>query len=64
MWAAEFCTGERFVWETREERVAIVQVGRDDAVDRNGCTVGSWAIRIGWIVIQAETRWKVKQASV
>lgn len=34
--AAEFCTGERFVWETKEERVAIVQVGRDEAVDKNG----------------------------
>lgn len=38
--AAEFCTGERFVWETKEERVAIVHVGRDEAVDKDSCGEG------------------------
>lgn len=37
MRGAEFCTGERFVWETKEERVTIVRVGRDKAVDKDGC---------------------------
>lgn len=56
MWAAEFCTREGFVWESKEERVAKVQVGCDEAVDKNGCTAGSKAIRIGF-----ETRWIIKQ---
>lgn len=40
MWAAEFCTRERFVWETKEERVCNSPGGRDGAVDRKGCPVG------------------------